>query len=130
MQSIHVFLTYRIQDSLILDAKVLGQRIRQARERKKLSQEDFAAQIGRDQRAISEYEHGTRRIAVTDLPTIARVLEMPLLYFYGEELNPQDLDEELLRQFHRLPDPQAQQAAIDLLRVFSDTMEHRQISNK
>jgi transcriptional regulator with XRE-family HTH domain len=113
-----------------LDATLLGQRIRQARERKRLSQEDFAAQIGRDQRAVSEYEHGTRRIAVIDLPTIARVLDEPLLYFYGEDLNNHDLDTEILKQFHRLPDIQAQQAAIDLLRIFSDTIQNRVIMDE
>lgn len=113
-----------------MDPTALGQRIRLARERKQLSQEDFAAQIGRDQRAISEYEHGTRRIAVTDLPMIARVLDMPLLYFYGEALTPHDLDQEVLRQFRRLPDAQAQQAAIELLRVFSETLEYRLLSDK
>lgn len=108
-----------------MDPRQLGQRIRAARERKGLSQEDFAAQISRDQRAVSEYEHGKRRIAVIDLPVIARVLDVPLLYFYEDVLSPHDLDTEVLQQFHRLPDTQARKAAIELLRVFSDTLADR-----
>lgn len=103
----------------VLNQEALGQRIRQARERKGLSQEEFAARISKDQRAVSEYEHGKRRIAVTDLPTIAQVLDVPILYFFEDDLTPYDLDNEILKQFHSLPGEHAQKAAIDLMRVFS-----------
>lgn len=102
---------------------LLGERIRIARERKGLSQEELAARIGRDQRAVSEYEHGKRRIAVVDLPTFARVLEVPLLYFFEGELQLEDLDSALLHQFRRLPTSQARASAVELLRVFSDAFE-------
>ena len=55
----------------------LGQRIRTAREAQGLSQEEFAARISRDQRAVSEYENGKRKITVTDLPRLAEVLGVP-----------------------------------------------------
>lgn len=102
--------------------RVLGQRIRQARERRDLSQEEFAALIARDQRAVSEYENGKRKIAVTDLPLFARVLGMPLAYFYEDALDADHLDAALLLEFHRLPNAQMKQSAIDLLRVFSDAL--------
>lgn len=105
-----------------MDSIVLGQRIRQARERKGLSQEDLAAEISKDQRAISEYEHGKRRISVVDLPQMAHVLDVSLLYFFQDELTPQDLDREIMQQFHRLPDAQAQKAALELLRVFVEAI--------
>lgn len=105
-----------------MDAQTLGDRIRQARERLGLSQEEFAALIARDQRAVSEFEHGKRRLAATELPLIAQALEVPLLYFYEGEFSPQDLDTAILKEFHRLPTSEARQSAIDLLRIFSDAL--------
>lgn len=104
----------------ILDPKLLGERIRQAREKRGLSQEEFAALISRDQRAVSEYEHGKRRISVTDLPTIAQALEVPLLFFYEGDLTTTDLDYALLKEFQRLPSTKAKRFAIDVLRQFNE----------
>jgi repressor LexA len=106
-----------------LDAKELGVRIKRAREQRGLSQEDFAQLIKRDQRAVSEYENGKRRISVTELPTFARVLNVPLLFFFEGELELTDLDRLLLEEFHRLSNAQSRQSAIELLRVFSDAFE-------
>jgi len=58
----------------------LGQRIRQARERISMSQEKFAEAIERDQKAISEYETGKRKIAAIEMPHIAAVLGVPISY--------------------------------------------------
>jgi transcriptional regulator with XRE-family HTH domain len=102
-----------------LDPKLLGQRMRQARERLGLSQDDFAALISRDQRAVSEYENGKRRITVTELPTIAKVLKVPLLYFFEGEVEVNDLDRVLLEAFHQLPNDVAQSSAIEILRLFN-----------
>jgi repressor LexA len=96
----------------------LGKRIRQAREQKGLSQEELAAHVSRDQRAISEYENGKRRLSVTDLPTFASVLDVPLMYFFADEITTQDLNYLLLEEFNHLPSPELQQYAIELLRVF------------
>ena len=103
----------------MLDMKQLGQRIRQARERAGLSQEDFAALIARDQRAVSQYENGVRKLSVTDLARFAQALDMPLAYFY-EELPPADeLDQRLLHEFHQLPSPELKALAIEMLRLFT-----------
>ena len=85
-----------------LDMQTLGQRIRTAREVRGLSQEEFAARISRDQRAVSEYENGKRRISVTDLPHFADVLDVPLSYLYEETITPDSWDAALLKEFHRL----------------------------
>jgi transcriptional regulator with XRE-family HTH domain len=96
-----------------------GARIRLARERLGLSQEDLASRIQRDQRAVSEYEHGKRRIAATDLPRLAAALEVPVLYFFEGDLDSDDLDRMLLIEFKRLPSAAIKRDAIELLRVFS-----------
>ena len=105
-----------------MDSKLLGERIRQAREQRGLSQEELAALISRDQRAVWEYEQGKRRIAVTDLPTIAEALDVPLLYFYEGELSATDLDHVLLKEFQRLPTLEAKRSAIEILRLYTDAI--------
>lgn len=102
-----------------MDPRWLGLRIRQAREVRGISQEDLAVAVSKDQRAISEYENGKRKLAVTDLPAFATVLEVPLLYFFEPTVSSDNLDEALLNYFHKLPTPEAKQAAIDMLRILS-----------
>jgi transcriptional regulator with XRE-family HTH domain len=65
-----------------LKPEELGQRIRQAREARGLTQEQLAERIARDQRSVSEYESGKRRIYAHDLPNIARALNVPVMYFF------------------------------------------------
>lgn len=104
---------------MLLDPKQLGFRIRQAREQRGLSQEEFAAAVAKDQGAISDYENGKRKLAVTDLPTFATVLEVPPSYFFEEEPSVYTLDEALLNYFHQLPTPEARQAVIDIVRILT-----------
>ncbi len=104
-----------------MDPKWLGLRIRQARERRGMSQDDLAAALARDQRAISEYENGKRKLATTDLPAFATVLEVPVLYFFEPDVGVDDSEAALLNYFHQLPSPEAKQAAVDILRILSHT---------
>ncbi len=106
-----------------MDAKFLGLRIRQARERLGISQEDLAAAVAKDQGAISEYENGRRKLAVTDLPFFATVLEVPIGYFFTEDDEVYNLDDALLNYFHQLPSANARRAALDILRIFSTTLQ-------
>ena len=46
----------RFQDKSSVDARTFGARIREARERLRLSQEELAEAVSKDQAAISEYE--------------------------------------------------------------------------
>ncbi len=100
-----------------LDSNFLGKKIRQARERCGLSQEELAAEMGLGQRAISELENGRRRLAVTEVPQLASILDVPLLYFLFEEDSTDTRDQMLLEQFHQLPSDHLQYMAIDILRL-------------
>jgi transcriptional regulator with XRE-family HTH domain len=108
-----------------VDTKTLGGRIRDARERLALSQEDLAALVSKDQGAISEYESGKRRLSAHDLPAFAKALNVPLLYFFEGELRETDLDRLLLQEFSRLPTPEVKQAAIDIVRVLVNLSKTR-----
>lgn len=82
-----------------------------------MSQEDLAEAVGKDQRSISEYEMGKRRLGVTDLPMFASALQVPFVYFFEDEGNIRSLDQALLEYFHQLPTVEDQQAAVDIIRV-------------
>lgn len=88
-----------------------------------MSQEDLASAVGKDQRAISEYESGKRRIAAVDLTAFARVLQIPLIYLLEGTLGDHPLDAVLLQEFHRLPSDDARQAAIQVIRILADTLK-------
>lgn len=108
-----------------MDAEEFGWRIRQAREARAISQDELAVRIGKDQRAISEYELGKRRLAALDLPLLARELGVTVEYFF-ESNTEEDLDQVLLSEFRRLPNRSARQAVIEVVRAFSDTLSKQQ----
>ncbi|MBZ0285027.1 MAG: helix-turn-helix domain-containing protein [Anaerolineae bacterium] len=108
-----------------MDKDLFGERIRIAREAKGLSQEEFAARISRDQRAVSLYERGKRRIAATDLPLLAQVLDVPLMYFYEGETILDDVDAAMQHELRHLPNLDAKRTALELVRVFRDGLERQ-----
>ncbi|MFQ5875787.1 MAG: helix-turn-helix domain-containing protein [Dehalococcoidia bacterium] len=63
----------------------LGRCIQQARLAAGLSQQALADRVNTTQNAISQYEHGTRSIALETLVDIAAVLERPLSFFLASE---------------------------------------------
>jgi transcriptional regulator with XRE-family HTH domain len=111
----------RFTDNNQLDNLQLGQRIRDAREKAGLSQEELAAELGLGQRAISELEHGKRRLAVVEMSELVRVLNVPILYFLEDEITPGDLDQALLQHFHKLSSVNVQKTVIEIVRLLSET---------
>jgi transcriptional regulator with XRE-family HTH domain len=86
--------------------KRLGERLKSAREEHGLTQEDIVERLGKKTTAsISEYESGKRKLAAAELPEFARALDVPIIYFFKEELTAQDdMESFLLQWFRRLPD--------------------------
>jgi transcriptional regulator with XRE-family HTH domain len=108
-----------------VDATFLGIRIRQARERMRISQEELAAKVQRDQRAISEYENGKRKLPATDLPIFAHALNVPLMYFFSGETAVSTYQQELLQNFELLSTDEEKRAAISIIKIFADTLNSR-----
>ncbi len=106
-----------------MNPAVFGARIRQAREQLGMSQEQLAESVSKDQRAISEYENGKRKLSALDLPAFAHALNVPLSYFYGGEVQMDDMDRVILHEFQQLPTTQAKQTAIQIVRVLSDAFK-------
>lgn len=101
----------------------LGKLIRRARERIGMSQEGLAEAVERDQKAISEYESGKRKLPATDIPTFALVLGVSVSYFFEGEFQVDELDQMLLREFHTLPTMEDKQTALQAVRLISDTVK-------
>ena len=105
----------------------IGHRIRKARERVGMSQEDFAHAVNKDQRAISEYENGKRKVSASELSIFASVLIVPVSYFYEGAFEIDELDQILLQEFHKLPTNEAKEAVLQVLRIFSNTLKNHTI---
>ena len=95
--------------------QLLGKRIKDARNRKNLSQDQLGKALGKDQRAIYEYESGTRKLPVTDLPKLASELDVNILYFLEDSVSQDDLDQLLLTAFHNLSSDKAKRKAIAIV---------------
>ncbi|MCA0457137.1 MAG: helix-turn-helix domain-containing protein [Chloroflexi bacterium] len=109
----------------------LGKLIRRARERISMSQEGLAEAVERDQKAISEYESGKRKLPATDIPTFAVVLGVPVSYFFEGEFEVDELDQVLLQEFHTLPTIEDKQTALQAVRLISNTIKrHVSLENK
>ena len=62
----------------------LVERLKQARERMALSQEDVAKLLGRSQSYISKIESGQRQINVTQLRELAKIYQTDIGFFINE----------------------------------------------
>ena len=64
---------------------IFGERLKQYRIGKGLSQEDFAKELGTTKQVISRYETHQRIPKVTVAQDYAKKLKMPISYFFDEE---------------------------------------------
>jgi transcriptional regulator with XRE-family HTH domain len=108
-----------------LDLILFGERIRRARERAGLSQEELATTLGRDQRTISQYENGRRKIMITELPILARTLKVPVMYFFEGEAVLDNLDKQVLEEFHQLNEDADKVTVIEFIRLFSEAIARK-----
>jgi transcriptional regulator with XRE-family HTH domain len=105
----------------------VGQRIRQAREERNMSQRRLADRVDRRQGTISDYENGKMEPDATTLVVLAQVLEKPVTYFFPEPWGPRvargDLtydEQALLLEFRRLQSDEHRQIAISQLAALAD----------
>jgi transcriptional regulator with XRE-family HTH domain len=103
-----------------MDRKILGERIRRARDKRGFSQEQLARLVNKDQRAISEFEAGTRKLPATDIPIFAAVLGVNILYFFEGEYGDDDLDLAILKAFHRIGTPDMKKTAIRMIYLLTE----------
>jgi transcriptional regulator with XRE-family HTH domain len=65
--------------------KQIGARIEKARRDLRLTQKELGNRIGKSAKVISTYETGQRAISISELPTLAEALDVPIGYFFGAE---------------------------------------------
>lgn len=110
-----------------MDAIFLGQRIREARERLGMSQDELAGAVSKDRKAIWEYEAGKRKLAAIDLADFSQALSVPITYFFDGTIDLDSLDQTLLQEFRRFPSVEAKLAVIRLVKTALDLVKSTKI---
>ena len=123
----------------------VGHRLRQRRVLVGLSQEKLARMVGITFQQVQKYERGANRIVASRLYELARVLDVPVSYFFQElsqraanepgtpSVEPQPYDHdimadretlELVRAYYNIGDDRVRRRAFDLIRSLAgDTRE-------
>jgi transcriptional regulator with XRE-family HTH domain len=92
-------------------SRALGQRIKDAREEREMSQTELGEQVYRRQAAISQMENGLMEPPASTLMLLAAALEKPVTYFFPppwtsrvpqSDLSP--LEQELIMELRELPE--------------------------
>jgi transcriptional regulator with XRE-family HTH domain len=104
----------------------VGRRIRARRMARQMSQMDLAGHLGLTFQQVQKYEKGTNRVAAGRLKRIARILEVPILYFFDDtdEVGSNGVVAEgpadnsralrLMRAYSRIDNSSLQQSILDL----------------
>jgi transcriptional regulator with XRE-family HTH domain len=102
----------------------VGRRIRARRMATQMSQMDLAGRLGVTFQQVQKYEKGTNRVAAGRLKRIARILDVPILYFFddGDEPLTDSIPPlasnaralRLMRAYSRIDNLALQQSILDL----------------
>ena len=115
---------------------LVGKRIRTQRLLRKMSQSELGKRLGITFQQIQKYESGINRVGAGRLQTIAKVFDLPVNVFFGEDtatLDASDATNEtvlnflntaravkLVKDFSRIKDPALQQAVVALVEKIAD----------
>jgi transcriptional regulator with XRE-family HTH domain len=107
----------------------VGARVRERRIMLGMTQEQLAFSLGVTYQQAHKYEKGINRVSAGRLFEIARVLNVPIGYFYeglGEEGGPQEAPRErmmleIARNFAAITDERQQEAVSQLARALAGT---------
>jgi transcriptional regulator with XRE-family HTH domain len=115
---------------------LVGKRIRTQRLMRKMSQSELGKQLGITFQQIQKYESGVNRVGAGRLQTIAKIFDLPVSVFFGEDsatLDASDATNEtvlnflntaravkLVKDFSRIKDPAIQQAVVALVEKIAD----------
>lgn len=67
--------------------RLIGRRIRIARQFRKLSQTDLGEAVGVTFQQVQKYESGANRVSASRLFRVAKALEVDIKYFFNEDAN-------------------------------------------
>lgn len=116
---------------------LVGKRIRTQRLVRKMSQSELGKQLGITFQQIQKYESGVNRVGAGRLQTIAKIFDLPVNVFFGEDNATQDASDaanetvlnflntaravKLVKDFSRIKDPAIQQAVVALVEKIANT---------
>jgi transcriptional regulator with XRE-family HTH domain len=112
---------------------LIVKRIREVRIERGLTQQDIADQLGKTASAISDLERGKVQVSASDLFYLARYLNKPIEYFYGEEYIGEEIQD--LIAIIRRTDPEIRAFQIPIIRSIlllqlkSDEIKSLEIEN-
>lgn len=108
----------------------VGQRLRMRRTLLGMSQEMLAERLGISFQQLQKYEKGSNRLSASRLHELARMLDVPVSFFFDElpsegapaiqpPADPLIKREslELVRAYYDIPDPQVRQQLVELIRL-------------
>ena len=112
----------------------VGNRLRQRRTLLGMSQEKLGEAIGLTFQQVQKYERGMNRIGSSRLFDLARVLDVPVSYFF-EEMTQEVADRSPARQaglgeqapmpYEQEPDPMAKRETLELVRAYYKITDQR-----
>jgi Zn-dependent peptidase ImmA (M78 family)/transcriptional regulator with XRE-family HTH domain len=88
---------------MVLDQKILGRRLREARENRRLTQEQAAQGIGISRTALVHIEAGNRSLSTLELAGLAKLYHRSAADFFEEDESRVNGKEDPLLIIHRLP---------------------------
>ncbi len=88
----------------MIDYRIVGRRLREAREAQRYSQTELGRVIGMTGVGYGHYERGQRKIPLPELQKLAEFLGRPVSWFLGQELTPEQESAAALAEIQRAID--------------------------
>lgn len=88
---------------MALDPTTLGRRLREARENRRLTQEQAALAIGLSRTALVHIESGKRSLSTLELSGLSKLYQRSVTDFFAEDETSRSHEEDPLLIIHRLP---------------------------
>lgn len=115
--------------------KHIGERLKQIRKQKGMTQEDLAEKLGITFQQIQKYENGKNRISFSNMVELSRYLQVSLDSFLdspalASEMSDQEQvaisqkeTDELLKVYYSLEDPKLRKNLVKLVKSMADNMK-------
>ncbi len=94
----------------------IARRIRQARLERGLTQKDLAKFLNKTPSNVSDIERCRVQVSAVDLSLIAQALNKPIGYFYGEDLEGEDIQD--IIALLRSQTPEAREQSLQTVRIW------------
>ena len=122
----------KVDPRTVGDADIeMGRRIRERRDKLKLTQEELGEKLGVSFQQVQKYEKGTNRVSAARLQIIADTLGVDVKFFYDGNVNAKDVESLLfldsafslrvLRAYSSIKDQAVQRQFVTLVELIADS---------